>query len=968
MPSGLALLFLFAAVNCPAPARAEHESIRWVDGSFEAFSRGSWEAADLYVTRAGAVKTVNRYDLNGDGYLDLVFNSTHDSVFIIEPTCISVAHGQRSAQALSVPALGTRRVVVADLNHDGYPDAVFMPNFAYGTTGRRFLSVFWGGPDGWSGSRHTDLFTMDARAIAVADLNHDGWPDIVVLNGMRWATPDGPEATVRIYWGSAQGFSHENHRDMVVPQTADMKVADLDMSRWQLTAPPDAPQAVDMKVADLDGDGRPDLIVLQSMPWPSLLIYWNDPSGLSKPSRIDLGSPTDRLAVLDPPAEQLGLIYRRPDGRPDLVVNCGGRAVTRDVTTGGEKTPSSGAIVSPDMIVLPAGEEKRTWQSPRTIQAPPSSTFIVADLNQDGYPDLILCDRAAPQDSVHILWGDAGGRFNQKPMTTLPLAYVSALAVEDIDGDGHPDLVAGVAQSADTTRAKSHVLFGDGRGGFRDDLTADTAGVAGVGVVKDAEQTRIIFCNEHASRTHEDVPAFVYWGGPHGFSPEKVSRYSIRSGYICAAADLNDDGYPDLVLLSTVHAVAEWHPGAGYNILWGGPDGLKDDRRTVLNKEYGVGSFCIADVDRDGYLDLIGRYKTGLNQPDESTGGLVICYGGPKGFERRQVLSVGQNYDGQVLVADFNKDGYPDIAMTREETNQVTIFYGSAHGFSASNQSSAPQVSACDFNAADLNHDGWLDLVVSSYALPDDRENFDYGTTIFWGGPDGIRQSNSQRLPARGGMGTIVADFDGDGYLDIFTPSYHSNFTRESTAAKLFWGSPTGFSDLNCTDLMQDAGSSAMAADFNGDGRMDLVVDCHTRDGDHRTNSLVFYGDGARFTKSIPQKLPTAGVHYMYRSDVGSIYDRSYRKSYTSSVFTLNRACIKGAFDVQAETPGKTRLEISWRSAASQQDLATRPWQIYSENAFRLSSSDRYLQYRAVFVSDNGDRYPVLKRVEVTLD
>jgi hypothetical protein len=834
--------------------------------------------------------------------------------------------GRRRGGAI-LPALGTLRAVVADLNHDGYPDVVLMPN-NNGCTGRRFLSIFYGDSDGWSGNRRTDLLTMNARAIAVADLNNDGWPDIIVLNGTRWAAADGPESTIRIYWGSAGGFSQDNHRDIIVPPS------------------------IAMEVADLDGEGRPDLIVLQSgAPSASILIYWNDPSGLSEPSRIDLGTPT---------AERLGLINRGPGRRPGLVVN-GGRQelVRRDPLTLKGEYHSSGVV-----IVAP-GEQKRTWQAPRTIQTPPLSNFIVADLNQDGNPDLILCDCNAAQDSVHILWGDGEGRFSQDRMTTLPLGYVSALAVEDVDGDGHPDLIAGVRRTADTYQAKSYVLFGDGRGGFRDDLMVDTAGVDGIGVVKDAQQTRIIFCNEIAANTHEDVPTFVYWGGPHGFSSENVSHYSMRSGYISAAADLNDDGYPDLVMASIVQVDLDSHVGKGFHILWGGPDGLKDDRRTVLN-EYGVWSFCIADVNRDGYLDLIARCDNIL--APSATGGLVIWYGGPNGFSRehRQEFPI-ETSEGQCLVADFNKDGYPDIAVCRYEKNLVTIFWGSAHGFSAQNQTSIPLVAPTDINAADLNRDGWLDLLVASHILPEDPEAFDYGSTIFWGGLDGFRQSNSQHLPAHDGLGAVIADFDGDGYLDIYTPSYHRAFTRESVAAELFWGGPNGFSELNRTDLMQDAGDAAMAADFNGDGRMDLAVACHTRDGNHFTNSLVFYGDGARFTKSVPQKLPTVGPHYMYRNDVGSIYDRSYRKVYTSSVFTFNRACTPGSLDVQAETPGKTRMEVSWRSASTREGLATRPWQSHPGNKFTLAPSDRYLQYRAVFVSDNGDRYPVLKRVEVDL-
>jgi hypothetical protein len=68
----------------------------------------------------------------------------------------------------------------------------------------------------------------------------------------------------------------------------------------------------------------------------------------------------------------------------------------------------------------------------------------------------------------------------------------------------------------------------------------------------------------------------------------------------------------------------------------GGPDGLKDDRRTVL-PEYGLEGLGVADVDRDGYLDLIGVCPTAT--PEGEPPRLVIWHGGPDGFDVRRRTS-----------------------------------------------------------------------------------------------------------------------------------------------------------------------------------------------------------------------------------------------------------------------------------------------------------------------------------------
>lgn len=911
---------LVAVLTAGTLAAAE----RWVQDTFEDFSAGRLEdgGANLYVTRAGSVEAVHRFDLNRDGFVDLVFNSSHDERRAIRPTCIAVAAGQRTARELPLQAYGTSAAVIADLNNDGRPEAVLLPN-NNGTTTRRLLAVFWADEKGWSAERRTNLWTMDARALAVGDLNHDGWPDIAVLNGSRWAPEDGPEAVVRIYWGSRDGFRHEDRRDVVLAG------------------------AVDLQIADLDGDGRADLAVLLNNPG-SVLVYWDPASPKAAPAKLDLGTTAvGRLLVAD----------WNGDRQPDLVASGGVRElVSRDPTTGLEEYRYSGAVL------VAGGPGKRTWGAPRLLAAPRASALAMADLDRDGHADLLLADREAPEDSVTILWGDAAQAFNQRPRTGLPIGYGAALAVEDVDADGMPDVAVGVAREAMTYQGQSRVYFGDKAGGFTPGLAVDTAGVGGIATARDAQGTRLIFCNIIAGRVYEDVPATVYWGDGRNFDPARTARFGIRSGYASAAADLNHDGYPDLVLLSIVHAKQERHPGMGFNILWGGPDGLKDDRRTVLY-EYGVWGVSLADVDRDGWLDIVGNCNK--PSPEGEPPRVVIWPGGSQGFlrERRVVLRA-DGAEGQNVVADFNQDGWPDIAVAQERAHGITIFPGSEKGFSEQRKSFLPLVAANDLKAADLNQDGWLDLVVTSHRMPD-TSFFDFGTYIFWGGAAGFKPTNARQLPGQDGIGVTIADWDGDGWLDVLLPGYHYGHTREAVAAHLFWGGADGFDDQRQTEFMQDGGHGAMAADFNGDGRLDLAIACHTRNGTHDSNSLVFFNDGARFATVAPLKLPTVGPHFMERADVGDIRDRAWRHAYESPAFTLGQASSGGSIRVTAPSPGKSRLEIAVRAAADQAGLAQRPWQPLDGDRFGLRPGDRAFQYRVEFISDNGDRYPALDRVEV---
>lgn len=902
--------------------------VTWVQSGFDAFAAGKFDdsGVGLYVSHQGAIKSVNRFDLNNDGFLDLVFNSSHDERRAILPTVIEVSSSGEK-QTGSLPVYGTTAAAIADLNGDGYPEAVFLPN-DNGTTKRRQLSIFWADATGWSGDRRTNLWTMDARALAVGDLNGDGYPDLAILNGSRWAPEDGPEAVVRIYWGSREGFRHESHCDLVVPD------------------------ATDIQVTDIDRDSHAELLVLQTNPGRIVFYGRASASGLIETKTISLSTEA---------AGHLLTADLDGDGKLDLVVSGGQRELLPvDPTTGKAEYRYSGVAYL--LQQSKAGEFAAAVQ----VNAPASSAMAVADLDGDGYPEIVLADRTQARGSVHVLWSTPDLALGAHKLQDLDIGWASALAIGDVNGDGKNDLVVGTARSDDDHRSRSAVFFGDGRGEIKLGFYADTAGVGGVALANIGSKAQVLFCNAIAGRIREDIPVTVYWGGADGFGPERTAKFSIRSGYASLAADLNGDGWVDLVLLSIVHANSEDHPGIGFNILWGGPDGLKNDRRTVL-REYGVWGLSVADLNRDGWLDLIGNcnHASPTGEPQR----VVVWYGGALGFSpsHRDVLPV-DGAEGQNLVADFDRDGFLDIAVAQERANLVTIFYGSARGFSSEKKRVIPLVAANDMKTADLNRDGWLDLVVTSHKMAD-TSFFDFGTTVFWGSPNGFSQANARQIPGQDGIGICIADWDLDGWLDIFLPGYHYGHTREGVSGNLFWGGSGGFDDLGKTELLQDGGHGAMAADFDGDGRLDLAIACHTRNGTHETDSLVYFGDGKRFKDGKKLRLPTVGPHFMSRADVGNLYDRSYRQGYTSVEHTLPEPSSRVAVRTQAKLAGKTKLELFGRAAISTDLLTKTQWRACDADGYlSIDPTDRVFQYRAVFVSDNGDRYPELSRVEVTFE
>lgn len=929
--SWFGLTLVFSIVYIAMGLTEEDVPIRFADEQFSDFSQGTFDDGghNIYVARDGSIRTINRFDLNGDGYLDVLFNCTHDTYQMLPATIGKVAL-DRSTESSDLAFEGTQHAVLHDLNHDGYVDVIACPNPIGVHHDRRFVMIAWGGPEGWDSQRINTPLPMNApTAVSVGDLNQDGWPDIAILGATRWR-PQQPEGRIiRIYWGSETGFSVTDFVDLGVMA------------------------AMDMASADFDGDGHRDLAVLRSDGQVDL--FWSSPlvEGDWSPVVTSLSLPMSEGRCL----------------------------ATGDLTGNGKADLVIGS--SREELLIALGKGGREWETPQVVQAFPATQITISDLDDDGLVDLVLTQfgqaraaggeqAGASQDAVdlvHILWGNAEG-FSQEHLTSLTVPHAVATAAGDLDGDGHVDLAIAVHQGETTFNGESFVFFGNGNReftpgpfGFRTSGTLDV-------VIAPAEHglpSRVVFCNSIGGHLDEAVPLHLYWGGPNGLDPDRVWKIPFNSGYEGSAADLNANGFADLILLNSGHAGEHSHidPTLGANILWGGPDGLENSRQRTVLHEHFLGTSSVADLDRDGWLDLVLEPFAPEHGAEKEK--LIIYHGGPDGFSRtRRVELTMDGYGQEHLVADFNRDQWLDIAVTSRTLGCVRILWGGPDGFAVGREQQLKVSGPLGVDAADFNGDGWLDLVCGSYDDPISGHR-DMGLIIFWGGPQGYRHSDAQWLPGFSPLGRTIADFDGDGFLDLFSPQHSGELTREDLACHIYWGSETGFATRRRTTLFGDSVNDSMAADFNGDGLIDLAVNSHTRHGDHRTQSKIFYNDGNRFEKPTIQLLPTNGPHLMWATDVGHLYHREYRHAFESRIFHWNVPVSSGTLEADASIPTGAKLELFVRSAESSEQLETATWLAVFNRFFPVPSQHRVAQYRAVLGSDNGDRYPVVKRVELEL-
>ena len=285
-----------------------------------------------------------------------------------------------------------------------------------------------------------------------------------------------------------------------------------------------------------------------------------------------------------------------------------------------------------------------------------------------------------------------------------------------------------------------------------------------------------------------------------------------------AAGDFNGDGKLDL-------AVAN-EGSNNVSILLGKCDGTFQ-----AAVDYGAGSnpssVAVGDFRDDGKLDLVVAN-------DGSDNVSILLGNGDGTFQAAVNYGVG-SAPTSVAVGDFNGDGKLDLAVVNELSNNFSILLGNGDGTFQAAVNYGAGLSLFSVAVGDFNGDGKLDLAVASGGS-------DY-VSVLLGNGDGTFKTAVQYVAGLEPISVAVADFNGDGKLDLAVANYESN----NVSILLGKGDGTFQAAVDYgigTENYPATPGSVAVGDFNGDGKLDLVVGGVESDNVSVVSVLLGNGDG----------------------------------------------------------------------------------------------------------------------------
>jgi hypothetical protein len=256
------------------------------------------------------------------------------------------------------------------------------------------------------------------RWIAVADVNHDRSPDIVVANAGSDSADSG---SITVLLGDGRGGFHPAPGSPF----------------------PAGHLPNDIAIGDMNNDGNLDLVVANHQS-PYLRVFLGDGGG---GFHLAPGSPVDVHSYPHPH----GVVVAdfNSDGKLDAATDSWGNNQIEILRGDG-----TGRLLTPGTF-FPTG--RRPYERLRST-----------DFNHDGHPDIVTTN--LDDDSVSILLGDGRGGLKRAPGSPFAAgAKPWEVAVYDVNSDGNPDLII-IPYQRDVSRPAENavsILLGDGHGGFR---------------------------------------------------------------------------------------------------------------------------------------------------------------------------------------------------------------------------------------------------------------------------------------------------------------------------------------------------------------------------------------------------------------------------------------------------------------------------------------------------------------------
>jgi streptogramin lyase len=480
-----------------------------------------------------------------------------------------------------------------------------------------------------------------------------------------------------------------------------------------------------------------------------------------------------------------------------------------------------------DLAVAALGEQVNVFlgNGDGTFQAPihvptdsPVGGLAVGDLDHDGNLDLVAT--SSVDDKVVVFLGNGDGTFQpgvdyvvgSSPGLDAAGSVPGQVLLADVTGNGNLDIVA-------TTWTGVGLLMNKGDGTFA--AATAIAGLGSVGVIPGhfyTNDTRldlvglggsVLLFRGNGDGTFQASGSVLPLTEPNG---PQVNPLAV------AVADLNGDGNDDLIVYE-----------GGLNqieVLLGKGDGTFQPPvfYPVGQGLYALTQIQVADLRQDGKLDVVA-----VNPLDNH---ISVLLGNGDGTMQPAVTYVVGHTPDTLAIGDFSGHGHLDIAVADYVGSDIEILQGNGTGtFQTAMAYGAGTGGANSIVAGDVNRDGIQDLVVAN------QQNDT--VSVLLGKGDGSFQPPVTYAVGAGPVSVQLADLPGNGNLDIITANASASDPNHDISILL--GNGDGTFQSATYVAAGNGTNSVVAADLNGDGKMDLAV---TNSGDRTLSILFGNGDG----------------------------------------------------------------------------------------------------------------------------
>jgi Subtilase family/FG-GAP-like repeat len=794
---------------------------------------------------AGYIPTsVTTGDFNRDGKMDwAISNGGSNDIWIY------LGNGDGTAQLpkiIRVTGTAPVQVVAADLRNIGILDLVVAE------ADSQTVGVLLGNGDGTFQPEVTYFVQGPPLSLAVGDVNGDGKPDVVVgilgnapLGALVTLPGDGtgklgapipsPSFNVIANYLTTKVVLKDLNGDglldaLVIDQGGDVTgahsylgVGDGTFKHADFFYGSNAGFIIitNLAAGDLDGDGCVDAVTTEALGIVHVFKGTCDGGFQGFPNVYTVGAGEAGVSI--------ALADMNGDGNLDVVTAGGSFGITAGM---GEEASN--------LVTILLGDGKGNLGLPKVYRTEPSIFGLaVADLNGDGKPEVIAASQDT--DTAIVLLNDGKGGLDGP--TGGYVGYItpgqggavnapySNFLIQDMNGDGKPDLAFVAAEQYYSTPWEFVVMLNDGTGNFGPATRTAMAdfGMPPAGyVLGDFRNTGrpdlVVSSSAYQGKTNADL-IFVPNNGDGTFGKAQVTLLDatqISSLGLVAAGDFNKDGKLDLVGTIAAPATAPGTPGANELVTFlGNGDGT-----------FRVGPFT--------------PFPAGATAPPR-----------------------------MIFVGDFNRDGKLDVLVwiydniIGTQNHNVYEFLGNGDGTFGTPKLILPNFGF--FGMADLNHDGYPDIVeFDQLPSPSNSSLNTASFTVYIGQADGTFKQGQTYSVYSGlvfpGYGfsnigpnqiltPMLADFNGDGNMDVGVVMFNPGPNAKSYMQVLAGNGDGTFTPTYEIIPFDKFGLPTNAADVNGDGRADLLE----LDGWPSSYHVIFGAPGPTVQLAFPS-VPIVGA------------------------------------------------------------------------------------------------------------